>query len=161
MDTPSIDFFHKFIQIIPMKQFLPLLACTLLAFFFTLNANAQNNTTQHKVVIQLNTADTSAWTSTMGTIKNLQRLWPNQVMVEVVVHGMAFDLLVASKTPMAKEVTELTKTGVNFMACENSMRKHHVAKADLVTEAFTVPSGVAEVVLKQEAGWSYLKAGIN
>ena len=115
----------------------------------------------HKLVIQLNTADTLAWSATMGNIRNLQKVWPEHLNVEVVVHGLALDLLVASKTPMAKDITELSKSGVNFMACENSMRKHHIVKSDLVLEAFTVPSGVAEVVIKQEAGFSYLKAGVN
>ena len=139
-----------------------LIICTLL--FSTLTMAQSANTaaaSAHKIVIQLNTADTLAWSATMGNIRNLQKIWPEHLNVEVVVHGLALDLLVASKTPMAKDITELSKTGVNFMVCENSMRKHHIFKADLVLEAFTVPSGVAEVVIKQEAGWSYLKAGVN
>jgi len=139
-----------------------LIICTLL--FSTLTMAQSANTAAasvHKIVIQLNTADTLAWSATMGNIRNLQKVWPEHLNVEVVVHGLALDLLVASKTPMAKDITELSKSGVNFMACENSMRKHHIVKSDLVLEAFTVPSGVAEVVIKQEAGFSYLKAGVN
>jgi intracellular sulfur oxidation DsrE/DsrF family protein len=41
------------------------------------------------------------------------------------------------------------------------MRKHNIDKSQLLKEAFTVPSGVAELVLKQEAGWAYLKASVN
>jgi len=123
--------------------------------------NAQTNEVKHKVVIQLNTADTSAWSSTIGNIKNLQKLWPGNLVVEVVIHGKALDLLVAAKTHLANEVIELSKTNVQFSACENSMRKHHIDKSELLSIANTVPSGVAEVILKQEAGWSYLKAGVN
>jgi intracellular sulfur oxidation DsrE/DsrF family protein len=116
---------------------------------------------QHKVVIQLNTADTAAWSSTIGNIKNLQKVWPGTIQVEVVVHGKGLDLLVAAKTHLANEVIGLSKEGVIFSACENSMRKHNIDKSQLLKEAFTVPSGVAELVLKQEQGWSYLKASIN
>jgi len=137
----------------------------ILSFSIATSLSAQNTTNstpiEHKIVIQLNTGDTIAWAATMGNIKNLQKVWPDHLTVEVVVHGMALDLLVAAKTPMAKEITELTKSGVNFMACENSMRKHHILKTDLVLEAIPVPSGVAEVIIKQELGWSYLKAGVN
>jgi hypothetical protein len=122
---------------------------------------AQNRASQHRVVVQLNTADTSAWSSTIGNIKNLQKIWPNNVIVEVVVHGKALDLLVAAKTHLANEVIEMSKSNVQFSACENSMRKHHIEKSELLSIANTVPSGVAEVILKQEAGWSYLKAGVN
>jgi len=135
------------------------------AFSITTSLSAQNTANskpiEHKIVIQLNTGDTIAWAATMGNIKNLQKVWPEHLNVEVVVHGMALDLLVTAKTPMAKEITELTKSGINFMACENSMRKHHILKTDLVSEAIPVPSGVAEVIIKQELGWSYLKAGVN
>ena len=134
--------------------------CFLASFIYT-STMAQNNELKHKIVIQLNTADTSAWSSTIGNIKNLQKLWPNNIIVEVVVHGKALDLLVAAKTHLANEIIEMSKTNVQFSACENSMRKHRIEKADLLTIANTVPSGVAEVILKQEAGWSYLKAGVN
>ena len=144
-----------------MKKQLSFLLLLLSFWGVFTTANAQNSEIKHKVVIQLNTADTTAWSSTIGNIKNLQKLWPNNVMVEVVVHGKALDLLVAAKTHLAKEVIELSTTNVQFSACENSMRKHHIEKADLLKEVFTVPSGVAEVVIKQEAGWSYLKAGVN
>jgi len=129
----------------------------------SIRAQSTNSKTlpDHKIVVQLNTADTIAWSATIGNIKNLQKIWPTNLNVEVVVHGLAIDLLVASKTPMAKDITELSNTGVHFMACENSMRKHHILKSELVLEAIPVPSGVAEVIIKQEAGWSYLKAGIN
>jgi intracellular sulfur oxidation DsrE/DsrF family protein len=83
------------------------------------------------------------------------------LVVEVVIHGKALGLLVAAKTHLANEVIELSKTNVQFLACENSMRKYHIDKSELINIAFTVPSGVAELILKQEAGWSYLKAGVN
>jgi len=127
----------------------------------SIKLNAQTNEVKHKVVIQLNTADTTAWSSTIGNIKNLQKLWPGNLVVEVVIHGKALGLLVAAKTHLANEVIELSKTNVQFLACENSMRKYHIDKSELLTIANTIPSGVAEVILKQEAGWSYLKAGVN
>jgi intracellular sulfur oxidation DsrE/DsrF family protein len=144
-----------------MKRILTFSILSIVAIMFCTSLKAQNTDVIHKVVIQLNTADTSAWSSTIGNIKNLQKLWPNNVVVEVVVHGKALDLLVAAKTHLANEVIEMSKTNVQFSACENSMRKHHIDKSELLSIANTVPSGVAEVILKQEAGWSYLKAGVN
>lgn len=144
-----------------MKRILTFSILSIVAIMFCTSLKAQNTDVKHKVVIQLNTADTSAWSSTIGNIKNLQKLWPNNVVVEVVVHGKALDLLVTAKTHLANEVVEMSKTNVQFSACENSMRKHHIDKSELLSIANTVPSGVAEVILKQEAGWSYLKAGVN
>lgn len=39
------------------------------------------------------------------------------------------------------------------------MRRRNVTTADLLPFAGQVDSGAAEVVRKQEAGWSYLKSG--
>jgi intracellular sulfur oxidation DsrE/DsrF family protein len=122
---------------------------------------AQTETKQHNIVIQLNTADTSAWSSTIGNIKNIQKIWLNHLQIEVVVHGKAINLLVKDKTYFANDIISLTKEGIVFVACENTMRKYKVVKSDLLLEANTVPSGVVEVILKQEQGWRYLKAGVN
>ena len=138
------------------------LICLLFTMVFSFHlCYAQTEIKEHKIVIQLNTADTSAWSSTIGNIKNIQKIWPNHLKIEVVVHGKAIDLLVKDKTYFANDIASLTKEGIVFSACENTMRKYKIVKEDLLIEAKTVPSGVVEVILKQEQGWRYLKAGVN
>jgi intracellular sulfur oxidation DsrE/DsrF family protein len=144
-----------------MKKLLQRLTIIIILITVQFVSKAQNANVIHKVVIQLNTADTAAWSGTIGNIKNLQKIWPGAILVEVVAHGKGLDLLVKAKTHLASEVEALVKEGVVFSACENSMKKHNVTKADLLMVAGTVPSGVAELVLKQEQGWSYLKASVN
>ena len=143
-----------------MKKTISILFLSVMALLFTNSIHAQA-IKEHKVVIQLNTADTASWSSTIGNIRNLQKIWPNNISIEVVAHGKGLDLIVANKTHLANDVNALSKEGVVFAACENSMRKHNVTKADLLPVAITVPSGVAELVLKQEQGWGYLKATVN
>lgn len=112
----------------------------------------------HKVVIQLNSADTSVWSSTIGNIKNIQKALQGQVQIDIVVHGKALDLLVKDHTHLAKEVLSMENEMTHFKACENTMRKHGITKEMLLDKIGTVPSGVVEVILKQESGWSYLRA---
>jgi intracellular sulfur oxidation DsrE/DsrF family protein len=113
----------------------------------------------HQVVMQLNSADTAVWSSTLGNIRNLQKVWPGNVKIEVVVHGKALNFLVASKSHLVADVESMTKLGVVFNACENTMHKYGIIKEMLIATAGSVPSGVAELVIKQEEGWSYLKTG--
>ena len=113
----------------------------------------------HKVVMQLNTADTSAWSGVIGNIKNFQKIWPNQVMIEVVVHGKALNFLVKDKSHLKDDVFQLESDKIHFVACENTMNKYKIHKDMLIDKVGTVPSGVAEIVLKQEADWGYLKTG--
>jgi intracellular sulfur oxidation DsrE/DsrF family protein len=117
-------------------------------------------TPTHKVVIQLNTADTAAWGGVIGNIKNLSKVWPGNIKIEVVVHGKALGFLVAAKSHLVTDIDQLAKKGVVFNACENTMGKYGITKQMLIPSVFSVPSGVAEIILKQEEGWSYLRAGL-
>ena len=136
----------------------------LIALFFLLSASvvatAQDKQVKmHQVVMQLNTADTAVWTSMLGNIRNFQKVWPGNVAIEVVVHGKALNFLVASKSHLVADIEAMTKQGVVFNACENTMNKYGIKKEMLIPSVSSVPSGVAELVLKQEEGWSYLKTG--
>ena len=114
----------------------------------------------HKVVMQLNTADTASWSSLIGNVKHLQEHWPGKVKIEVVVHGKALTFLVKGKTHLASEIMHLASATVQFMACENTMKKYGVTSDMLLDGINTVPSGVSEIILKQEKHWGYLKAGL-
>lgn len=120
----------------------------------------QNEVKVHNIVVQLNTADTASWSSVIGNIKNLQKVWPENLNIEVVVHGKAIDFLVKDKTYFTNDIQLLASQGVKFSACQNTMRKHNIATDMIIKEAGIVLSGVVEIVLKQEAGWSYLKSGL-
>ncbi len=134
----------------------------LLVFSISIKSNAQNSITSvkmHKVVMQLNSADTSAWSGVIGNIRNFQKIWPGQVQIEVVVHGKAIDFLLKEKSHLKEDVYKLTSDKIQFVACENTMRKHNITKEMLIEKVGTVPSGVAELILKQEENWGYLKTG--
>jgi intracellular sulfur oxidation DsrE/DsrF family protein len=60
-------------------------------------------------------------------------------------------------TRLAPMLEKAAKDGVVLAAGQNLMRARHVKSDELFPFAVEVPSGLAEVVLKQEAGFSYLK----
>ena len=136
----------------------------LIALLFLLSASvvatAQDKQVKmHQVVMQLNSADTAVWSGMLGNIRNFQKVWPGNVKIEVVVHGKALNFLVASKSHLVADVEAMTKLGVVFNACENTMNKYGIKKEMLIPSVSSVPSGVAELVIKQEEGWSYIKTG--
>lgn len=143
---------------------MKLIKLSIFVFLMQLQFNSFAQTTgvtpSHKVVIQLNTADTAAWGGVIGNIKNLSKVWPGNIKIEVVVHGKALDFLVAAKSHLVTDIDQLAKKGVVFNACENTMGKYGITKQMLIPSVFSVPSGVAEIILKQEEGWSYLRAGL-
>jgi intracellular sulfur oxidation DsrE/DsrF family protein len=77
--------------------------------------------------------------------------------IEVVCHGGGIGLLVKDKSEHADEVARLIKEGVRFAACENTLRDKSIPKEDLLPGVATVPSGVVEVIRKQQEGYGCFK----
>lgn|SRR5690606_4712468 len=114
---------------------------------------------EHKVIMQVTQADSAQQLVVVGQISNILKALPN-AKIEVVCHSQGINLLVASQSKAVKHVKELIERGVVFAACENTMERKQIMKEDLLPGVTTVPSGMAELVLKQEMGWIYVKAGL-
>jgi uncharacterized protein len=115
---------------------------------------------KHKVVIQFVTADSLSQYSLIGNIKNLKEAWP-KAQIELVLHGSGILLALTDKTKYTTELKDYVENkGIKIVACQNTMKARKITKEMLLPFIETVPSGVAEVVLKQEKGWSYLKSGL-
>ena len=109
-----------------------------------------------KVVVHLNTPDTETQGAGLKNITNILKEDP-QAQVEVVCHSGGISLLVGAQTKHQAMVETLTKAGVRFVACENTMRQKSIRKEDLLPQSGTVPSGAVEVIRKQQAGYAYFK----
>lgn len=130
----------------------------------------QDNTVQksdtdgprHRVVFEVTVDGDDQWTAVLNNIENLRiALGAERVEIAVIAHAQGLGMLLGrDHGERASRMKSLAHGGVTFAACENSMQKKDVTKEHLLSFATTVDSGVAEVVRKQQAGWSYLKSGI-
>ena len=112
----------------------------------------------HKVVMQVTEGDYLTQLAVIGQVRNIKRQLPDAA-IEVVCHANSLDMLLKSGSKVSSHIGELSSEGVAFMACENTMARKRATAADLVAGVETVPSGVVEIILRQEAGWSYIKGG--
>ena len=114
----------------------------------------------HRVVIEVNVDGAERWEGILNNVENLQKAFgTNTPTIEVVAHAKGLGLLLATNEPLKARLQADHDHGVVFAACENTMKKQNITKEQLMPIATTVDSGVAEVVRKQEAGWSYIKGG--
>lgn len=114
----------------------------------------------HRVVIEVTADAAPQWESVLNNVENLQKAFaPAPTKIEVVTHGKGLAMLEKANVAQSGRITKIASGGVKFAACENTMRHMKLQKSDLFDFVVTVDSGVAEVVRKQEAGWSYLKGG--
>ena len=81
---------------------------------------------------------------------------PKGAQVEVVCHGGGIGLVETAREH-ADLIAQLQQQGVNFVACENTMRTKSIEPEDLLPGVETVPSGAVEVLRKQHAGYAYFK----
>ena len=83
--------------------------------------------------------------------------------IVVVGHGKGIDfMLEGAKTPKGGDfaglISGLAAKGVEFRACNNTLKARKIEASQLALEAKVVPSGVAEVAkLQAKEGYVYLK----
>lgn len=141
------------------SRFKTIIVVILGMWMLTSTAKAQDNGAGHKIVFQLTDNDTRSHKALVGQLYNLTKGWP-KAQVEVVVHSAGITFLQATETQFAGQIRELAGKGIAFKACENTLRSKAISKEEILDSASFVPMGIGEVVLKQEQGWSYIKAGL-
>jgi hypothetical protein len=122
-----------------------------------LNLSAQKK--QHKIVFQFTNAnDTLQQKAFTKQLQNLTTHWP-KAKIEVVAYNNGIEYLMAAKSKHIEAIKELKAKGVTFFVCRNTMVQRKITEEEIIQEAGIVPSGIAEIVEKQEQGWSYIKGG--
>jgi intracellular sulfur oxidation DsrE/DsrF family protein len=153
-----------------MKKFITmLLLVALIGYSQNSFAQTKKNTNKenkhkkaiktHKIVMQLTSGEATVHKGLIKQLNNLKAGWGDTVQIEVVCHGPGIDFLTTEKTKFKDEIYQLKAKGVDFVVCENSLREREVPKEAILPEMSYVKMGIGEIVLKQEAGWIYIKAG--
>lgn len=115
---------------------------------------------EHRVVFELTSDEPKSWEAMMNNVENVRKALDN-TSVEVVTHGKGLSLLVRDRAgELTKRIEQAAGQGVVFAACQNTMKRQKLTPKELLNLAKPVDSGVAEVVRKQEAGWSYIRSGL-
>lgn len=133
-----------------------LLIFSFLTFVFVTGSFAQ--TKEHRIVFHLATSDTLAQKALVKQLANVLDYW-NTAKIEVVVHNNGINFMKQDEARFAKEIAALKQRGVVFAVCENTMKQRKIEKPQILPSAVFVPVGLAEIILRQEEGWSYIKAG--
>ena len=138
-----------------MTKFSLLITFLFLAFSQTVEAKKT-----HKVVFQFTNAnDTLQQKAFVKQLENTTDYWP-EAHYEVVLYNQGIELVMNSNTHYKEKLLLLKSKGVKFVVCENTLKNRKIDKKSLFTDLVDyVPAGIAEIVLKQEQGWSYIKGG--
>jgi intracellular sulfur oxidation DsrE/DsrF family protein len=118
-------------------------------------------TPKHRIVMEMSLAGVDAWKAAVSQINELRNAFKDDVQIEVVFVGEALAALQKTDTDVQASLNKAAESGVILAACQSSMKARNVTSQDLFPFAVEVPSGLAEVVLKQEEGYSYVKLSFD
>lgn len=113
----------------------------------------------HRVLVAVSSGDEMDWQIALGNTRNLiAGLKPDPIEIEIVAFAGGINMVKAD-SKVAADIAKLQEQGVRFVACQNSMHAHNLELKDLLPGLSSVPSGIVEVVTRQEQGWTYIKGG--
>ena len=120
-------------------------------------ADEEGTSDSLRALVHINFADTGRQGQGMKNIARILEADP-QAQVVVVCHSGGINAVEAARTEHAQAITSLIGQGVQFVACENTMKRNGITKDDLVPGVGTVPSGAVEVVRRQQFdGFAYFR----
>ena len=110
-----------------------------------------------RVVLQVSDGDAAKWNLALNNAKNVQQeLGAKNVAVEIVVYGPGIGMLKSDATTNNR-ITEATKSGIQVVACENTMTTQKLTKADMNASISYARSGVVQLMKRQDEGWAYVR----
>ena len=141
-----------------MKRFLAFLAAAIFGLVTVGLAGAQTPAprTKERIVIQVSTPEPRMWNQALNYVENLQDLYgKDNVDIEIVALGHGIGVLKLD-SPLANRVADAVKRGASVQACQVTMRRQKLEKADMLPDIGYVPAGLGEIVKRQKEGWSYI-----
>ncbi len=111
----------------------------------------------NRLVVQVSDGEAPRWNMVLNNIRNVQsELGAGMVDVVLVAYGPGIGMLKAEATT-ANRITELLKSGVKVVACENTLTSLKIAKDEMHPGIGYVPAGAVEIMRRQQQGFAYLR----
>ena len=106
----------------------------------------------HKVIFQVSDANPAKWNLALNNAKNVQKdLGKDNVAIEIVAYGPGIGML-KMESVTGTRIAEAIGTGVEVVACENTMRSKKLSRDDMLPKIGYVGAGVVELMERQKEG---------
>ena len=140
-----------------MKKYIQALVLAFSATFLT-GCAVTAAPAKPRVVLQVSDGDVAKWNLALNNAKNVQQEYggADKVSIEIVAYGPGIGMLKADATT-SNRITEATKSGIQVVACENTMTAQKLTKADMNTSISYVRAGVVQIMKRQDQGWAYVR----
>ena len=114
--------------------------------------------TRNRALFQVTDNDPARWNMILNNMQNLRDgVGGEPIEIELVAYGPGVIMLKADSS-VKQRIAEAVKSGVTVNACEHTMHGMKLTPADMLSEISYVPSGVVEVMRRQQQGWAYIRS---
>jgi intracellular sulfur oxidation DsrE/DsrF family protein len=106
-----------------------------------------------KIVLQVSDGNTVTWNQALNVVENLREAYGKDTQIEVVAFGQGINML-KFDAPVASRVLDAqSRLGARIYACENSMGRNKLTRADLTPDVIYVKAGIEHIIARQREGW--------
>lgn len=142
-----------------MKKILALLLVVSCAFGAMMSRYASPHPTiEHprRVIYQFSYGEEKVASKLLSYIVNLQKGYePGHIDIAVVCLNDGI-FLVKKDSPLKDRVTSLMESGVEFIACENTMESKKLTASEMLGGLSYTKTGMQELIERKLSGWTYL-----
>jgi len=141
------------------RSFVSAAAAATLVALVPVHSSAQTaQSAPNRAIFQVTDNDPARWNMILNNMTNLREgVGSEAVEIELVAYGPAI-LMLKGDSAVRQRIAEAVKSGVKVNACQNTMNAMKLAPSDMLGEIGHVPSGVVEVMRKQQQGWAYIRS---
>ena len=122
---------------------------------------------KHRLAIHVDQNDPQVMNLALNNATNVIEYYRSkneEVDIDIVTYGPGLHMFRADTSPVKERLKRLKElafpSNVQFSACGNTkqgMEKAEGKEVPMVSEATLVPSGVVQLMQRQEKGWSYIR----
>ncbi len=141
-----------------MKRRIALLSGAGLSLAAATTAHSQGSARSGKeqVVIQVSTPELRLWNQALNYLENLREVFgPANVELELVALGLGIGVI-KLESLQGSRIADALKAGVHVNACEATMRRQKLVRADMLPDIGYVPAGLGQIIKRQREGWAYI-----
>jgi len=112
---------------------------------------------KERVVLQVSDDNPKTWNQALNVIENLQQAYgKDKVEIRLVAFGFGLGILKLDSVAGSR-VQDAVQSGAQILACEVTMRRQKLSKADMQPNIGYVPAGVVEIIKRQRQGWAVVR----
>ena len=106
-----------------------------------------------KIVLQVSDANVPTWNQALNVAGNLREAYGNDIDIEIVAFGQGINMLKLDAPVSSRIADTQNKTKAKVYACENSMGRFKLQRADMAPDITFVKAGIGHIITRSREGW--------